>query len=162
MTTTKSREYKVIGTRPIRPDGTDKVTGRAQYGADVRMTGMLFGRVKRSPHAHAVIKRIDASKALALPGVSEHPHFDRRAFKAVRSFVTLAADERTANFKFTPDEQALKCAVAPEAFAPVPGGWGRQGWTMATLAALSEAELAAALDMAWRHGAEKRAKVRTR
>ncbi|MPZ50693.1 MAG: molybdopterin-dependent oxidoreductase [Dehalococcoidia bacterium] len=61
--------YKVIGTRPIRPDGTDKVTGRAQYGADIRLTGMLYGKVKRSPHAHAVIKRIDASRALALPGV---------------------------------------------------------------------------------------------
>src|SRR3990170_7955415 len=64
-----TKEYKVIGTRPIRHDGTDKVTGRAQYGADIRLTGMLYGRVKRSPHAHAVIKRIDASKALALPGV---------------------------------------------------------------------------------------------
>jgi CO/xanthine dehydrogenase Mo-binding subunit len=64
-----SKEYKVIGTRPIRHDGTDKVTGRAQYGADIRLTGMLFARVKRSPHAHAIIKKIDASKALALPGV---------------------------------------------------------------------------------------------
>jgi CO/xanthine dehydrogenase Mo-binding subunit len=59
----------VIGTRPVRPDGVDKVTGRAIYGADVRLPGMLYGRVKRSPHAHAIIKRIDASKALALPGV---------------------------------------------------------------------------------------------
>ena len=64
-----TKEYKVIGTRPIRPDGTDKVTGRAQYGADIHLTGMLYGRVKRSPHAHAVIKKIDASKALAVPGV---------------------------------------------------------------------------------------------
>jgi xanthine dehydrogenase molybdenum-binding subunit len=64
-----TNEYKVIGTRPIRPDGTDKVTGRAQYGADVRITGMLYGKVKRSPHAHALIKRIDTSKAEALPGV---------------------------------------------------------------------------------------------
>src|SRR5512143_723432 len=63
------KEYKVIGTRPVRPDGTDKVTGRAQYGADLHMTGTLIGRVKRSPHAHARIKSIDASKALALPGV---------------------------------------------------------------------------------------------
>jgi xanthine dehydrogenase molybdenum-binding subunit len=59
----------IIGTRPIRPDGADKVTGRAIYGADVRLPGMLYGRVKRSPHAHAIIKRIDVSKALALPGV---------------------------------------------------------------------------------------------
>ncbi len=67
--TTVERPYSVVGTRPIRPDGVDKVTGRAVYGADVRMAGMLSGRVKRSPHAHAIIKRIDVSKALALPGV---------------------------------------------------------------------------------------------
>ncbi len=64
-----TKEYRVIGTRPIRHDGTDKVTGRAQYGADIRLAGMLYGKVKRSPHAHAIIKRIDASKALALAGV---------------------------------------------------------------------------------------------
>src|SRR5512145_753879 len=69
MVATPEKQYKVIGTRPIRHDGTDKVTGRAQYGADIRLQGMLYGKVKRSPHAHAVIKRIDASKALALPGV---------------------------------------------------------------------------------------------
>jgi CO/xanthine dehydrogenase Mo-binding subunit len=62
-------DYKVIGTRPLRPDGADKVTGRAVYGADVRMTGMLHGKILRSPHAHARIKRIDTSKAEALPGV---------------------------------------------------------------------------------------------
>src|SRR3989304_8042308 len=64
-----TKEYRVIGTRPIRPDGTDKVTGRAQYGADIHLTGMLYARIKRSPHAHAIIKKIDASRALALPGV---------------------------------------------------------------------------------------------
>ena len=69
MVTTSKPEYKVIGTRPVRPDGADKVTGRAQYGADIRLPGMLHGKIKRSPHAHALIKRIDASKALALPGV---------------------------------------------------------------------------------------------
>ncbi len=62
-------EYKVIGTRPVRPDGTDKVTGRAVYGGDMRLTGMLHGKVLRSPHAHARIKSIDTSKAEALPGV---------------------------------------------------------------------------------------------
>ena len=89
--------------------------------------------------------------ALALPGVVEKPHFDRVAFVVARTFVTLAADGRTANFKFTPDEQALKCEVAHEAFAPVPNGWGAQGWTTAQLARLSEDELAAATEMAWRH-----------
>lgn len=61
--------YKVIGTRPIRHDGVDKVTGRAKYGADVHPTGLLYGVVLRSPHAHARIKSIDVSRAKALPGV---------------------------------------------------------------------------------------------
>ncbi|HXH22191.1 MAG TPA: xanthine dehydrogenase family protein molybdopterin-binding subunit [Dehalococcoidia bacterium] len=69
VATPEKPQYKVIGTRPIRPDGTDKVIGRAEYGIDVRLPGMLYGRIKRSPYAHAIIKRIDASKALALPGV---------------------------------------------------------------------------------------------
>ena len=62
-------EYKVVGTRPIRHDGTDKVTGRAKYGTDFQTAGMYYGKVLRSPHAHAIIKSIDASKALAIPGV---------------------------------------------------------------------------------------------
>src|ERR1700754_4396780 len=62
-------DLRVVGTRPIRPDGVDKVTGRAMFGADMVMPGMLWGKVKRSPHAHARIVSIDASKALALPGV---------------------------------------------------------------------------------------------
>jgi CO/xanthine dehydrogenase Mo-binding subunit len=63
------QDLKVVGTRPIRPDGVDKVTGRAQFGADLAMPGQLVGRVKRSPHAHARIVNIDATKALKLPGV---------------------------------------------------------------------------------------------
>jgi xanthine dehydrogenase molybdenum-binding subunit len=61
--------YRVIGTRPLRPDGADKVTGKAQFAADIQLPGMLHGRVKRSPHAHARIMRIDVSRAAALPGV---------------------------------------------------------------------------------------------
>jgi len=61
--------YQVIGTRPIRHDGTDKVTGRAQYGADVQLAGLLHGRILRSPHAHALIHSIDVRKARNLPGV---------------------------------------------------------------------------------------------
>ena len=60
---------KWIGTRPVRPDGVDKVTGRARFGADLSMAGMLVGKVLRSPHAHARIRSIDTSKAPALPGV---------------------------------------------------------------------------------------------
>ena len=89
--------------------------------------------------------------ALALEGAAETPHFDRIAFKAARNFVTLSPDRKTANFKFTPDEQALKCAVAANAFAPVPNAWGQQGWTTAILAKLTVAELKAALEMAHRH-----------
>ncbi len=62
-------EFDVIGTRPIRHDGPDKVTGRARYAADVHPPGMLHGKILRSPHAHDAIKSIDTTRALALPGV---------------------------------------------------------------------------------------------
>ena len=64
-----TREYKVLGTRPIRHDALDKVTGRARYGADIQMSGLLHGKILRSPHAHARIKSIDTSHVLELPGV---------------------------------------------------------------------------------------------
>jgi YjbR len=90
--------------------------------------------------------------ALSLEGVSEAPHFDRAAFKVARIFATLAHDGKTANLKFAPDEQAFKCLLAPDAFAPIANAWGRQGWTVAQLSLLDEASLRAALEMAWRHG----------
>lgn len=65
----KPSEYKVIGTSPLRHDGVDKVTGRAAYGADIRLPGMLYGAVLRSPHAHAKILSIDTSEAEKLHGV---------------------------------------------------------------------------------------------
>jgi len=64
-----TKEYDVVGTRPIRHDGTDKVTGAAKYGADFYMSALLFGKVLRSPHAHARIRSIDTSKAEVLEGV---------------------------------------------------------------------------------------------
>ena len=64
-----TQEFKGVGTRPIRHDGPDKVIGRARYAADIHLPGMLFAKILRSPHAHARIKSIDASRALALPGV---------------------------------------------------------------------------------------------
>ena len=63
MVATDKPEYKVVGTRPIRPDGADKVTGRAEYGADYHAANLLHGRVLRSPHAHAKVLSIDTSKA---------------------------------------------------------------------------------------------------
>ena len=61
--TTAQRSHRVVGTRPVRPDGVDKVTGRAGYSADTRLPGMLYGRLKRAPHGHARILSIDTSKA---------------------------------------------------------------------------------------------------
>jgi CO/xanthine dehydrogenase Mo-binding subunit len=90
-------QFKVVGTRPIRPDGIDKVTGRARFGADMAMPGQIYGRVLRSPHAHARIRSIDVSAALALEGVKavvtrddllDHPS------------VTIGAGEGTANFHY--------------------------------------------------------------
>src|ERR1035441_7060928 len=60
---------KVVGTRPVRPDGIDKVVGRAVFAADTSVPGMLWGKIKRSPHPHARILSIDTSRAEALPGV---------------------------------------------------------------------------------------------
>lgn len=65
----KTKPFKWVGTRPVRPDGVPKVTGLAQYGADLAMPGMLVGRILRSPHAHARIRSIDTAKAAVLPGV---------------------------------------------------------------------------------------------
>ena len=64
-----NEEFDSIGSTPVRHDGADKVTGRARYGADNNMPGMLYGKILRSPHAHAVIKSVDASAAETLPGV---------------------------------------------------------------------------------------------
>ncbi|MSP02558.1 MAG: xanthine dehydrogenase family protein molybdopterin-binding subunit [Acetobacteraceae bacterium] len=69
IVTDSVKRFKWVGTRPIRPDGVPKVTGRAMYGADLKLPGMIYGKVLRSPHAHARILKIDTSKAEALPGV---------------------------------------------------------------------------------------------
>ncbi len=93
--------------------------------------------------------------ALSLEGTTEAPHMERAAFRVARIYVTLAADGLSANVKFRPEEQEFACMMAPEAFAPVPGGWGRQGWTRAELAKLGEAELVNALETAWAHAVPK-------
>ena len=69
MTTTEDRKYTAVGTRPIRHDGYDKVIGKAAYGADINLPGMLHVKILRSPYAHAAIKSVDTSKAEAAPGV---------------------------------------------------------------------------------------------
>jgi CO/xanthine dehydrogenase Mo-binding subunit len=85
MTFIAKEFQKVVGTRPIRPDGVDKVTGRANFGADMVMPGMLWAKVKRSPHAHARIMSINVAKALALPGV--------KAVVTAEDFAPIASEE---------------------------------------------------------------------
>ncbi|HEV2300397.1 MAG TPA: xanthine dehydrogenase family protein molybdopterin-binding subunit [Stellaceae bacterium] len=85
MTYIAKEFQKVVGTRPVRPDGVDKVTGRANFGADMTMPGMIWGKVKRSPHAHARILRIDTTKALSLPGV--------KAVVTAEDFPPIASEE---------------------------------------------------------------------
>src|ERR1700674_3645940 len=63
------KKLKIVGTSPVKHDGIDKVTGRAKFGADLFLPGMLVGKILRSPHAHAIIKSIDTSAAEELPGV---------------------------------------------------------------------------------------------
>jgi hypothetical protein len=98
--------------------------------------------------------------ALSLEGTVEQPHFDRQAFKARRIYATLASDRQTANIRFTPDEQEFRCTAQPEAYSPVPNKWGAQGWTIATLSALTRDELRVALESAWRDQAEATRKRR--
>lgn len=93
--------------------------------------------------------------ALGLDGTIASPHFDRTAFKVMRIYATLAADGHSANLKLSPDEQQLKCTVAPDAFSPVDNAWGAQGWTSVTLKAIAPTELAVVLEMAWRHAGPK-------
>ena len=66
---TEKQVFKWVGTRAVRPDGVDKVTGRAKFGADLHLPNMLVGKVLRSPYAHARILSIDISAAEKLPGV---------------------------------------------------------------------------------------------
>ena len=89
--------------------------------------------------------------ALGLDGTVEAPHMGRAAFKVARIYATLAPGELTANLRLTPDEQEFKCMLNPAAFAPVPNAWGRQGWTIVTLAVIELDELATALTLAWTH-----------
>src|SRR3954454_10128986 len=63
------QEYQVLGRRPVRHDGADKVTGKAVYTADLQLPNMAHGKMVRSPYSHAVITSIDAREALKLPGV---------------------------------------------------------------------------------------------
>jgi CO/xanthine dehydrogenase Mo-binding subunit len=125
-------DLKVVGTRPVRPDGVDKVTGRAAFGADYVMPGMVWAKVKRSPHAHARIVKIDASKALALPGV--------KAVVTGADFPDIPSDEAfigegPVNFR----DQAYNVIARGKALY--------EGHAVAAVAATTEAICDAALDL---------------
>ncbi len=78
---------------------------------------------------------------LAHEGATEVPHFDRAAFRVRKMFATLPPDGRTANLLLVPELQAAVVDAMPHAFSPVPGGWGRMGYTTVDLARVTEAEL---------------------
>jgi hypothetical protein len=91
--------------------------------------------------------------ALALPGTTEAPHHERRAFRVKRIFATLPADERTMNLMLTPEEQAMFCRNS-DAFSPVNGAWGVGGATTVDLASVSDDDLATALELAHGHAVD--------
>lgn len=115
----EAQDYKYIGHRSIRPDGFDKVTGRANYGADLTLPGMIWGKILRSPHAHAKIKKLDTSKAEALPGVmavatyKDFPHVTSGAVEAGETSTDLLDLARNvlADDKVLYDGHAI-CAIA--------------------------------------------------
>ena len=92
-------KYKVIGKSPIRHDGVDKVTGRATYGADIKVPGLIWGDVLRSPHAHARILSIDTSKAESMDGVfavvtnKDFPNVEEKEVSTGEDVVNLKRDQ---------------------------------------------------------------------
>jgi hypothetical protein len=98
--------------------------------------------------------------ALSLEGTLEVPHMDRAAFRVARIYATMPPDGKTANLLFSPEEQELRCEHAPAAFSPVPGGWGKMGYTTVTLAAVSVDELTDALRTAWASAQPKKRPTR--
>ncbi len=130
-----ARTFTYVGTRPIRHDGADKVTGRANFGADFSLPGMLHGAVLRSPHAHARIVSIDTSAAEALPGVKavvtgrDFPKTDKKVWLGGEGALDLAdmGDNLMAHDKALYHGHAVAAvaattlAIAREAAAAHPG-----------------------------------------
>jgi CO/xanthine dehydrogenase Mo-binding subunit len=116
------QEFDVVGTRPLRPDGIDKVTGRARFGADVTAPGMLIGRILRSPHAHARIRSIDTRKAEQLAGVKaiitrddlpDHSNGDRGVYDVL--YNCMARDKALYEGHAVAAVAAVNAAVARQA-----------------------------------------------
>lgn len=88
--------------------------------------------------------------ALALPGTSEVPHFNRRAFRVARIYASLAPDETTANLRLTVEEQEIRCLIHPAVLSPLPNKWGMQGWTLVALDQIDTDLLRDVLTSSWR------------
>jgi CO/xanthine dehydrogenase Mo-binding subunit len=112
------QSFRIVGTRPVRPDGIDKVTGRARFGADMTAPGMLVGRILRSPHAHARITAIRTAKAAALPGV--------KAIVTRDDFKPIEGDLRDTARNVMAREKALYDGHAVAAVAAVSAAVARQ------------------------------------
>ena len=122
-TTQPESQYRVIGTRPVRHDGVDKVTGAARYGADINLPGMLYAKMLRSPHSHARIRSIDTSQAEALPGVvavatsADFPIIEDRVldFAEVQGNARMIAENMLAKDKtlYVGHAVAAVCATSP-------------------------------------------------
>jgi len=111
----------IIGQSPQKVDGIEKVTGTAMYGADYHFPGTLYGRIKRSPHAHARVLKIDTAKALALDGVKEVLTYQdvplkKHAGLPVPRIGSLAVDQNmlTGTARFVGDGIAAVAAVSEE------------------------------------------------
>ena len=134
MTVTENpRTYKYIGTRPVRHDGLDKVTGKARFAADLDMTGQLRAALVRSPHAHARIVSIDTSKAEAMPGVKAvvtgadfadldptHPEFDMAVNLMARDEVLYNGHVVAAVAAVTTAQAAAAAAAVEVSYDPLP------------------------------------------
>lgn len=94
--------------------------------------------------------------ALGFKGTVASPHLGNTGFAVNRIYAVLATSGDSANFKFSPEEQRFRCAVAGDTFSPVAGGWGKKGWTTARFDRLSEEELTDALLTAWQHARLKK------
>jgi hypothetical protein len=96
--------------------------------------------------------------ALSLPDATQGEHLETTDFRVRnRIFATFGPrDPRLGVVKLTPDQQDVLCSTEPTIFAPIPGGWGRKGWTHVTVEAADEVTLKSALTMAWGNVAPKR------
>jgi hypothetical protein len=93
--------------------------------------------------------------ALALPGVEEKSHFEKADFRVKNKIFVSLKDDATGVVKLTLEDQRVMVDAEPKIFQPIPGGWGRKGWTKIVLANADEVTLKSALKTAWRTVAPK-------